>query len=342
MSNDRLNWIDYSKGIGIILVVYGHVLRGLHNAIPMSESFFTNSDNFIYSFHMPLFFILSGFFFFQSFLKRGMFSFMKNKLETIAYPFIVWSILQTIVEVFMSSYTNGKHGPEALFTCLIYPRAQFWFLFALFFINVINVICFNISKKFGLFISLLIGLLYLIFKPDFGTFSKTFLNLVFFNAGILFFQHFQFLKKFIERNSYFVTTLLLFTGSEFLLFAYPSLFVNNLLPQLSGSLLIIQISFRATKKNILPWIETLGRNSMPIYLASIIGGSGIRVVLTKIFHINNVPIHIILGTIVGIIFSLYLYSISKKTPFLSWLFEFPLKSNSNKNTNSNKKQMSLQ
>ena len=40
--------VDIAKGIGILLVVYGH----LHNPI----------NTFIYAFHMPLFFFLSGFF----------------------------------------------------------------------------------------------------------------------------------------------------------------------------------------------------------------------------------------------------------------------------------------
>lgn len=62
--NKRLDWIDKAKGIGIILVVYGHVARGIFNAgIPMNEKSFGIIDSVIYSFHMPLFFFLSGFFF---------------------------------------------------------------------------------------------------------------------------------------------------------------------------------------------------------------------------------------------------------------------------------------
>lgn len=48
---ERLHWLDYSKTIGMYLVVLGHVLKD-------------NAQLFkvvIYSFHMPLFFFLSGF-----------------------------------------------------------------------------------------------------------------------------------------------------------------------------------------------------------------------------------------------------------------------------------------
>lgn len=46
----RIKWIDNARAIGILLVVLGHSL------IPASI------QTYIYSFHMPLFFFLSGLF----------------------------------------------------------------------------------------------------------------------------------------------------------------------------------------------------------------------------------------------------------------------------------------
>ena len=49
----RINWVDMARGYGIILVIIGHI-----------ESFGTQWDHVlrseIYSFHMPLFFMISG------------------------------------------------------------------------------------------------------------------------------------------------------------------------------------------------------------------------------------------------------------------------------------------
>lgn len=50
MKNVRLQYVDVAKGIGILLVVIGHMFP-VHSIVAS-----------IYSFHMPLFFILSGFF----------------------------------------------------------------------------------------------------------------------------------------------------------------------------------------------------------------------------------------------------------------------------------------
>lgn len=48
-SGERLDWIDVARGIGIVAVVVGHV--------------WTRGDvrDFVYAFHMPLFFLLSGY-----------------------------------------------------------------------------------------------------------------------------------------------------------------------------------------------------------------------------------------------------------------------------------------
>ena len=57
----RKDWVDIARGIGIILVVYGHALRG-HFPLPHRPSWASSQDAIIYSFHMPLFFVLAGLF----------------------------------------------------------------------------------------------------------------------------------------------------------------------------------------------------------------------------------------------------------------------------------------
>lgn len=47
----RIEWVDIAKGFGIILVVIGHMVKG--NGIV---------GQYIWAFHMPLFFFLSGMF----------------------------------------------------------------------------------------------------------------------------------------------------------------------------------------------------------------------------------------------------------------------------------------
>lgn len=58
----RIFWCDELRGIGIVLVVMGHMIHGIMNAgiVEVSE-LLQILDRIIYSFHMPLMFILSGY-----------------------------------------------------------------------------------------------------------------------------------------------------------------------------------------------------------------------------------------------------------------------------------------
>ena len=51
--NNRIIWIDQAKGIGIFLVVVGHMLRALINSNIVTDNFWvTFVDRWIYTFHM--------------------------------------------------------------------------------------------------------------------------------------------------------------------------------------------------------------------------------------------------------------------------------------------------
>jgi len=60
---NRIIWIDQAKGIGIFLVVVGHMIRSLVNSNILIDNFWvTFVDRWIYAFHMPLFFLVAGLF----------------------------------------------------------------------------------------------------------------------------------------------------------------------------------------------------------------------------------------------------------------------------------------
>ena len=68
----RQDWVDIAKGIGILLVVYGHTARGVVSAgMDASHGVLRLVDSIVYTFHMPLFLFLSGLFFCASLKKRG-------------------------------------------------------------------------------------------------------------------------------------------------------------------------------------------------------------------------------------------------------------------------------
>ncbi len=82
--NNRIEWIDICKGLGMILVVLGHT--GLSNISQVAY-------DWIYSFHMPLFYLLSGLCFNNNKYKKFNL-YIKRRLKTLVFPFF---ILNTII-----------------------------------------------------------------------------------------------------------------------------------------------------------------------------------------------------------------------------------------------------
>ena len=70
IQKSRLQWVDYLRGIAIILIVYRHVLVGIERGNIVMPQILVNANMIFYSFRMPLFFILSGIFISTSLAKK--------------------------------------------------------------------------------------------------------------------------------------------------------------------------------------------------------------------------------------------------------------------------------
>ncbi|OQY37890.1 MAG: hypothetical protein B6226_04480 [Candidatus Cloacimonetes bacterium 4572_65] len=80
MRKNTVKWIDSLKGLGIILVVLGHCLP-------------TNTviTNFIYSFHIPLFFFISGYLYNTEKYSHNLPLFFKNKFRRLIIPYFAYA-----------------------------------------------------------------------------------------------------------------------------------------------------------------------------------------------------------------------------------------------------------
>ena len=66
----RNEFIDILKGYAIILVVLGHSLQYGCGLLPNNQFFSNNIFKIIYTFHMPLFVLISGYLFYFSEKKK--------------------------------------------------------------------------------------------------------------------------------------------------------------------------------------------------------------------------------------------------------------------------------
>lgn len=84
----RIAYLDIARGIGMILVVMGHV-----------EYIDVTVRQFISAFHMPLFFVISGILIWEKQEeKRSLAELTKRKLRSIMLPYIIFSLLSFVIE----------------------------------------------------------------------------------------------------------------------------------------------------------------------------------------------------------------------------------------------------
>lgn len=124
MSQKRISYIDTAKGIGILLVLIGH-----------SEYPFAPLITWISSFHMPLFFILSGILFAHTsaYTKKAKL-FLKRKLCSILIPYLAFSIASILASAILDSDIFSEHLRTYLLqTISFHGISVLWFLPALFF-----------------------------------------------------------------------------------------------------------------------------------------------------------------------------------------------------------------
>ncbi|WP_422664997.1 acyltransferase family protein [Aneurinibacillus uraniidurans] len=160
IKNKRIEWIDIAKGIAIILVVIGHS--------PATNGIKT----FIYGFHIPLFFFLSGFVFNPQKFSNST-EFFKNKIKTIVMPYLIFSLIEYLIYVLWeNSIYNTNYYAYSIFKGILYASADtlkmypvLWFLPCLFVVQCAFFLLVKINgKKTYLIISLItfsiVGFLY--------------------------------------------------------------------------------------------------------------------------------------------------------------------------------------
>ena len=136
--NKRLDYLDVAKGIGILLVILGHCQLGRIGEM----------HSLIYSFHMPLFFFVSGVCFSN---KYDFTSLAVKRFKQMILPTIYFSVISTLLVEGLDWHVKwwdwSQHFPFAL-----------WFLPVLYFAELLAwVICNKISN-----ISCLVLLLFIL------------------------------------------------------------------------------------------------------------------------------------------------------------------------------------
>jgi fucose 4-O-acetylase-like acetyltransferase len=298
--DERQQWIDVARGIGIFLVVLGHVNRGLVVAgIVPETNLFLATDHAIYAFHMPLFFLLAGLTIRLQMHKPT--QVVVWRLLLIVYAYILWSTVQLILQVNFSHQVNHPASLPDIERSLYQPIGQFWFLYAL-------MICHLIFMLMRGRTSLVIAAL-IIFTPvqfvDLGIISIAARYFVFYAAGTMFAQQMLSWRPSLTLLAAFIA---FFTIGATLNWVrdvdYSSL---EALPLACFGIAAVLIASKLIVGLPATVLAVMGRLSLPIFLAHVIAGSGVRAAMVALGVPHIAALYIACGVIAGIGLPMLLY-----------------------------------
>ncbi|KFL31622.1 hypothetical protein JP75_08845 [Devosia riboflavina] len=317
----RLDWVDAARGIGIVLVVFGHVWRGLWQAEILTDAaLYAGVDAAIYLFHMPLFFLVSGMFFEKSVLRDGAVISIFKRCESLLYPLLLWSWILAAFLLLAGSFTTREAiSPMDALLFPFPPKDIFWFLWALF---VIQVVCMLLARaSTAIFVAVLIlSFAAAAIQPMLAgadLLGGAAANLPFFLFGVLITRRDIFGLKQDARTGILGSAVFGLSATAAVLF--------GLQPAPLGTLfsLVATLGFCAMVYGFSPRIPAgimgiatyLGATSMAIYVMHVIPEAATRIGLVKL-GVDAVWLHVIVGTLAGVGPPLLAYAVLQRLGLL--------------------------
>jgi fucose 4-O-acetylase-like acetyltransferase len=306
--------VDIAKGIGIFFVVVGHVLRGLvASRILPSSPVVGFTDLWIYSWHMPLFFFLSGLFLYRSATRCGFSEFVLRKIRTIAYPYFLWSLITLMIKVLLGSIPNQPRELTDFELIFFDPIEQFWFLYVLFLL-VVSLGALFVLKRVWLAV-LVVLVSYPAAQPlnDWGVIEQARAFAPYLVIGVVC-SSTTVLQR-LTGMSYSKLTIVSVLG-----FSVPGIAICigaesfKIAEAVSGIIGVISLSLILQRLEIMRFINFIGRRALEIYVGHTIGSAGARVILVY-FGIDSAPLHVVIGIISGMAFPLALFHLFETVGF---------------------------
>ena len=315
--------------IACILVVLGHFFQSMtkSDVLPANDLYQWFNQT-IYYFHVPLFFICSGYLYQKLSVVDDAHSLGRNvlkKLLVLGIPYFTFSLATWVLKTLFSSSVNSEIGGLGD-TLFLHPTSPYWYLYALFFLFLITPTFRNRSiAMIGLIIALAFKTLGIFGGDGVQVISYILSNEIWFVIGMCL-SVFEF-KKYLLKKS---LSIPIATGGIFLLLSIWVYMIGlhyGVISFLLGLLACFSVVTLMAKiyenRGQSAAFGTLAKYTMPIFLMHTLFAAPLRTVLFKL-GIQNAVIHVLLGIAISFIGSMIAAIIMKKTKWLEF-FIYPRK-----------------
>lgn len=320
----REKWIDDVKVIACILVVLGHFFQSMTKANILAENgLYKWFNTTIYYFHVPLFFICSGYLYQKYSNVTNINSWFRNvskKILVLGVPYVTFTTATWVLKKVFSSSVNDQIGGLGE-TLLFHPTAPYWYLYVLFFIFLFTPTFNNMKTAVvGLIVALSAKVLILT-GNGYGIYavSAVFSNAIWFVLGMDICV-FDMEIKHKERQGILGFILFITLSIVVYIFDIHSTFVSFAMGVLACfSVLLLVNGFEERRFGKV--MDFLAKYTMPIFLMHTLFAAPIRTILLKI-GIENAAVHIIIGLSISFIGPIIAAWVMEKTKWLNF-FLYP-------------------
>lgn len=319
----REKWVDDVKVIACILVVLGHFFQSMTKANILPENdLYQWFNTTIYYFHVPLFFICSGYLY-QKYSKVNDFkSWKKNvakKALALGVPYVTFSTATWVLKTMFSGSVNDQIGGLGD-TLLLHPTSPYWYLYALFFIFLVTPTFANVKMAaVGLIVAFAAKLLILVGGGT-GIYavSTVLTNEVWFVFGM---SVCVFDLRLKGKKLQGTVIGLFFLGLSIV--AYMADIQNSTVSFVLGlmacaAVILLGAGFEEKSGKAMGF---LAKYTMPIFLMHTLFAAPLRSILLKI-GVTNAVVHVVLGLGISFAGSIMAAWIMKKTKWLEF-FLYP-------------------
>lgn len=271
LSKNRIHYLDVAKAIGIILVIVGHIEKN-----HLSESV----SGFIFSFHMPLFFIVSGMIIrLKKEAEEPLFVLLKKKACALLVPYFWFSLIYIIIDIVR--LIMGYDEPTVIISALIntftlYADSTLWFLPALFIADITFIILNNRLKSLSPFVFIgMAAIGYIIEKFWLKSFGDSIFSVIFINIMSVFIRG-------------FIATVFVMIG--FMVFNIipkekPAI-IKRIIAFVSGAVALTGVFF-LSKANITVDMRRIELGMVPVFfLTSVLGTLGVTLISVSIWKLK--------------------------------------------------------
>jgi uncharacterized membrane protein YcfT len=319
---DRVDWVDYGKGICIIMVVMMHSVLGVEAAAGQT-GFMHLLIAFAKPFRMPDFFLISGLFL-SVVIDRDWRTYLDRKVVHFAYFYVLWVTIQFGFKApGFAAETNWTHVGLLYLESLIEPFGTLWFIYLL-------PVFFVATKATRTMPPLLIWAILALLETAHIATGWTVIDefcarFVYFYSGYLFAAYvFGLSDRARTRPALALAGLAAWTivNGSMVASGYSEWPLVSLLLGIAGACAIITAGTLLARAHWLNFLRFCGEHSIVIYLAFFLPMATTRTLLLRTGLVPDIGAVSLIVTVAGVLGALLIWRIALKAG-ADFLFERP-------------------